>query len=221
VKVRGVINERNEMTRHGFATAAVAAAILAFASPAGAQTNPSADQIINSLKPSPEALHNSVTRGIRPIGPSTGGSDVVPAATSAPASRGIVHNAAKPATTTATAEAGPSVNLYVPFENGSAELTPAAITALDELGKALSSSTLATFKFRIEGHTDTVGSKPYNLSLSERRAAAVSAYLEQKFGVGQARLETVGMGSQHLLVPTPDQTPEPRNRRVTVVNLGA
>jgi OmpA-OmpF porin, OOP family len=208
------------MTRHGFATAAVAAAILAFASPAGAQTNPSADQIINSLKPSPEALHNSVTRGIRPIGPNAGGSDVVPAATGAPASKGIVHNTTKPPAVT-TAEAGPSINLYVPFENGSAELTPAAITALDELGKALSSSTLGSYKFRIEGHTDTVGSKPYNLSLSERRAAAVSAYLEQKFGVGQARLETVGMGSQHLLVPTPDQTPEPRNRRVTVVNLGA
>ena len=72
----------------------------------------------------------------------------------------------------------------MPFENGSAELTPAAIAALDELGKALSSSTLSGFKFRIEGHTDTVGSKPYNVSLSERRAAAVSAYLEQKFGVG-------------------------------------
>jgi outer membrane protein OmpA-like peptidoglycan-associated protein len=109
----------------------------------------------------------------------------------------------------------------VPFDNGSAELTPQAIAALDELGKALSSSALASYKFRIEGHTDTVGSKEYNLSLSDRRAAAVSAYLEQKFGVNQSRLETVGVGEAHLLVPTPDQTPEPRNRRVTVVNLGA
>jgi len=210
------------MKRYRLTSAAIAAAILAFAAPAGAQTNPSADQIINSLKPTPQALHSSVTRGIRPIAPNAG-SDVVPAATAAPVAKAAVHSAAKtPTATTATAPAeGPSVNLYVPFENGSAELTPAAIAALDELGKALSSSTLSGFKFRIEGHTDTVGSKPYNVSLSERRAAAVSAYLEQKFGVGQARLETVGMGSEHLLVPTPDQTPEPRNRRVTVVNLGA
>jgi outer membrane protein OmpA-like peptidoglycan-associated protein len=59
------------------------------------------------------------------------------------------------------------------------------------------------------------------MSLSERRAAAVSAYLEQKYGVKSDRLETVGLGASHLLVQTPDQTPEPRNRRVTVVNLGA
>jgi outer membrane protein OmpA-like peptidoglycan-associated protein len=205
------------------ATALVTIWALAFS--AHAQTSPSADQIINSLKPSPQALHGAATRGIRPLAPSTGGSDVVPASTSAPAATPKATAPAKTHTASATAPApesdAPSVNLYVPFENGSAELTPAAITALDELGKALSSSALSGYKFRIEGHTDTVGSKSYNLSLSEKRAAAVSAYLEQKFGVAQTRLETVGMGEQHLLVPTPEQTPEPRNRRVTVVNLGA
>jgi len=29
------------------------------------------------------------------------------------------------------------------------------------------------------------------------------------------------MGEDGLLVPTPPQTPEPRNRRVQVINLGA
>ena len=29
------------------------------------------------------------------------------------------------------------------------------------------------------------------------------------------------MGEDGLLVPTPDQTPEPRNRRVQVVNIGS
>jgi outer membrane protein OmpA-like peptidoglycan-associated protein len=206
------------------ATALVTIWALAFS--AHAQTSPSADQIINSLKPSPQALHGAATRGIRPLAPSTGGSDVVPASTSAPATApkagpAKTHTASAPAPAPAAESDAPSVNLYVPFENGSAELTPAAITALDELGKALSSSALSGYKFRIEGHTDTVGSRTYNLSLSEKRAAAVSAYLEQKFGVAQTRLQTVGMGEQHLLVPTPEQTPEPRNRRVTVVNLGA
>jgi outer membrane protein OmpA-like peptidoglycan-associated protein len=190
------------------------ASLLVLATQAGAQTTPSSDQIINALKPSPQALHGAATRGIRPIAPSPG-SDVTQASTASPVAK--PHGAA----THATVETAPSVNLYVPFENGSAELTPAAIAALDELGKALTSATLSDYKFKIEGHTDTVGSKGYNMSLSERRAAAVSAYLEQKYGVKQDRLETVGLGSSHLLVPTPDQTPEPRNRRVTVVNLGA
>jgi outer membrane protein OmpA-like peptidoglycan-associated protein len=217
------------MNKYRLGSAAVAT-LLAFATAAGAQTSPSADQIINALKPTPQALRSAVTRGIRPIAPgSTGDSDVVQASTTpakAPTAKApapTVTASATPAAATAheaPAEA-PSVNLYVPFEYGSAELTPQAIAALDELGKALTSSTLSGFKFKIEGHTDTVGTKAYNMSLSERRAAAVSAYLEQKYGVKQDRLETVGLGESHLLVPTPDQTPEPRNRRVTVVNLGA
>ena len=57
------------------------------------------------------------------------------------------------------------------------------MTTLDALGKALSSADLANYRFRIEGHTDTVGSKEYNRSLSERRAEAVVSYIETKFGV--------------------------------------
>jgi outer membrane protein OmpA-like peptidoglycan-associated protein len=215
------------MNQYRFGSAALVA-MLALAAPAVAQSNPSSDQIINALKPTNQMLHSSVTRGIRPIAPGAGNSDVVTASTSSPAP--AAPKAAKPASTTVAAHAtapatttaeAPSINLYVPFDNGSAELTPAAIAALDELGKALSSSALSGYKFKIEGHTDTVGSKNYNIELSDRRANAVSAYLEQKFGVSQARLETVGVGEAHLLVPTPEQTPEPRNRRVTVINLGA
>jgi outer membrane protein OmpA-like peptidoglycan-associated protein len=214
------------MTQYRFGSAALVA-MLALAVPAVAQSNPSSDQIINALKPTTQMLHSSVTRGIRPIAPSAG-SDVVTASTASPApgapkaahptSTKVAVHETEPATTTTEA---PSVNLYVPFETGSAELTPQAIASLNELGKALSSAALSGYKFKIEGHTDTVGTKDYNLSLSDRRAAAVSAYLEQKFGVNQGRLETVGVGEAHLLVPTPDQTPEPRNRRVTVINLGA
>jgi len=120
----------------------------------------------------------------------------------------------------ATTEA-PSVNLTVQFPNGSAQLTPAAMHTLDELGRALSSATLASYKFRIEGHTDTVGSAELNKSLSEQRAEAVVSYLASKFNIDKARLTPVGMGEDGLLVPTPANTPEPRNRRVQVVNLGA
>jgi outer membrane protein OmpA-like peptidoglycan-associated protein len=39
--------------------------------------------------------------------------------------------------------------------------------------------------------------------------------------VSATRLEAVGRGQEALKVPTPDQTPEPRNRRVQVINIGA
>ncbi len=119
------------------------------------------------------------------------------------------------------APAAPTVNLTVNFATGSAELTPDAIHTLDELGRALASKDLAAYRFRIEGHTDTVGSSNYNRTLSERRAEAVVDYVAKKYDVDPSRLQAVGMGEDRLLVPTPPQTPEPRNRRVQVINLGA
>ncbi len=192
--------------------------------PVFAQGNPSADQIINSLKPTGN-LTMGGTRGIRLAAPSGEGTAPAQAQSSTgPAATGQSRVAsAKPtAHATAPAEAaGPSVNLTVNFPNGSADLTPEAMTTLDALGRALSSSDLASYRFRIEGHTDTVGSKEYNRSLSERRAEAVVNYIVTKFGVQASRLQAVGMGEEGLLVSTPEQTPEPRNRRVQVINLGA
>lgn len=116
--------------------------------------------------------------------------------------------------------AAPSVNLNVDFATGSVQLTPEAVATLDSLGRALTDPTLAHDRFRIEGHTDTVGSAATNQALSEQRAQRVAEYLEDKFAIPPARLKPVGMGEQDLLVPTPPQTPEARNRRVRVVNEG-
>ncbi len=178
-----------------------------------AQPNPSADDLIKSLTPTTQSLKSSGTRGLHRLAPDT----AAPQTPGAPPAR---HAAAEAPVTHSDAEA-PSASLYVQFASGSAELTPKAMATLDELGKALSSSALSSYHFRIEGHTDTVGSKDYNRALSERRAEAVAAYIKQKFGVDDSRMVPVGLGSDHLLVPTGDQTPEVRNRRVQVVNLGA
>jgi OmpA-OmpF porin, OOP family len=186
--------------------------------PAFAQSNPSADQIINSLKPSGNLVAGG-TRGIR-LAPTTDAATPAPAAAQQPrvaSSRPVpvaVPGAAGPAS-------GPAVNLTVNFATGSAELTPDAIRALDELGRALSSKDLSAYRFRIEGHTDTVGSQEFNRTLSERRAEAVVDYVAKKYGVDPSKLQPVGMGEDGLLVQTPPQTPEPRNRRVQVINLGA
>jgi OOP family OmpA-OmpF porin len=190
--------------------------------PAFAQGNPSASQIINSLRPSGNLVSGG-TRGIRLAAPP---SDAAVAPAPSPAQQPRVASSKPVAVPVAAAApaapaAGPAVNLTVNFATGSAELTPDAIRTLDELGSALSSKELAGYRFRIEGHTDTVGSPEMNRSLSERRAEAVVSYVSKRFGVEPSRLQAVGMGEQGLLVPTPPQTAEPRNRRVQVVNLGA
>lgn len=65
-----------------------------------------------------------------------------------------------------------------------------------------------------------MGGTAANGILSERRANAVVSYLNARFGVDRTRLEAVSMGEDAPLVPTGPQVPEPRNRRVQVVNLG-
>lgn len=194
---------------------------------ASAQSNPSADSIINSL--TPRAGVGGSSRGIRPLNPTEGAPAASPAtsAVSRPGSRppratpAASPGTAAPRAPAAAAAEAPSVNLTVQFANNSAELTPAAIRTLDELGRALSSQALSSYKFRIEGHTDTLGNAEHNMTLSEQRANAVVDYLVNKFHVDRTRLEATGLGETHLLVPTRDQVAEPRNRRVTVVNVGA
>ncbi len=204
-----------------YLAAAILSASVALSPAARAQSNPSADDLIKSLKPTAQSLKTSETRGLHRMGTSDTATDPAPVA--APAAVRPVHTTVASAATppVSTTSAAPAASLYVQFPSGSAELTPQATAALDELGRALSSSALAGYRFRIEGHTDTVGSKEHNQALSERRAAAVVAYIEKKFGIEASRLTSVGLGSEDLLVPTPDQTPEARNRRVQVVNLGA
>ena len=67
----------------------------------------------------------------------------------------------------------------------------------------------------LEGHTDTVGSVPYNLQLSQRRAEAVQRFMVER-GVELHRFHTIGFGEAHPVAP--NRTPDGRaqNRRVTV-----
>lgn len=178
---------------------------LALTNPGYAQTgNPNSESIVKALTPTPGGVAGP-GRGIRMVNP--------PAGAAAPSgSAGVAPSA--------SSEAAPSVSLNVQFAEGSADLTAGAMQTLNELGKALNEPALAGYRFRIEGHTDTVGTADYNKELSDRRAAAVAQYLETNFKVDANRLQPVGMGEQGLLVSTPDQTSEPRNRRVAVVNIG-
>ncbi|HET6238574.1 MAG TPA: OmpA family protein [Acetobacteraceae bacterium] len=184
--------------------------------PGHAQTsptaNPSADDIVKSLSPTGAS---GPSRGIRAVNPTPGATAPGPTAPASTAHSSTRH------TSTASTEAAPSVNLNVQFEKGSAELTAPAMRTLNQLGQALTQPALAPYRFRIEGHTDTIGSASYNKELSDRRAAAVRNYLATNFKVDPARLEAVGMGEEGLLVLTGDQTAEPRNRRVAVINLGS
>lgn len=192
------------------------------ASSVQAQSKLSAEQIIQQLTPTAAGLIGSSSRGLR-MGAAVDNAGPPPRPAAVQPEPAMTAAAGRPVTTShmSAPTVDPSVNLTVNFATGSVELVPDAMQTLDTLGQALSSEALSGFRFRVEGHTDTVGSKVANHVLSAKRAAAVVAYLTAKYGVPAGRLQAVGMGSDTLLVVTPDQTDEPRNRRVQIVNLGS
>ena len=67
----------------------------------------------------------------------------------------------------------------------------------------------------VTGHTDRLGSQQYNQKLSERRAAAVAAYLAAK-GVAKDKIETLGMGKTQ---PVPGVVCDQKNRKALIVCL--
>ncbi len=65
------------------------------------------------------------------------------------------------------------------------------------------------------GHTDRVGTVQFNDALSLRRAARARDELV-KAGVPVDRIQIEGRGEREPLIPTADEVPEPRNRRVEI-----
>jgi outer membrane protein OmpA-like peptidoglycan-associated protein len=99
------------------------------------------------------------------------------------------------------------------FVSGSNELVPESRATLEALKR--DAETRPAAEIRVIGHTDTVGAADTNEALSLRRAEAIVQALRD-FGIRPQSFEAVGRGEMDPLVPTPDATAEPRNRRVEV-----
>ncbi|HWW41360.1 MAG TPA: OmpA family protein [Pedobacter sp.] len=69
---------------------------------------------------------------------------------------------------------------------------------------------------KVIGHTDNKGTEAYNMSLSERRAAAVKAYAVAQ-GVPSSRLITVGKGFSEPIADNSTDAGRAANRRVEIV----
>lgn len=75
-------------------------------------------------------------------------------------------------------------------------------------------------KIRVEGHTDNVGSGPYNKDLSQRRARSVVRYLVDRGGVPAQRLEAAGFGFERPVTSNATAVGRSKNRRVEFTILG-
>ena len=89
------------------------------------------------------------------------------------------------------------------FDFDRATLTRRAQAELDDVvDRAKDFASLS--RVHIEGHADRLGSATYNQSLSERRAAAVQAYLVSK-GLDASKIEVKGAGESHPVKSCPEE----------------
>jgi OOP family OmpA-OmpF porin len=100
----------------------------------------------------------------------------------------------------------------IKFKTGSAQILPESQGILDAVANTMKEHPELK-KVRVEGHTDNVGGKAFNKTLSTNRAAAVLAALV-KLGVEKTRLRSVGMGQDVPIDVNTTEEGRANNRRV-------
>ena len=108
----------------------------------------------------------------------------------------------------------PSKAWMVFFDTNSTTLSQQGSMTVTEAANIAKAT--ANARVTVTGYADTDGNPAYNQQLSIRRADAVKAALMQNGVVPQA-ITVSGVGETGLLIQTPDQTKNEKNRRVQIV----
>jgi OOP family OmpA-OmpF porin len=138
-------------------------------------------------------------------------------ATGVPGCDGVpVAQAAKPAAPTPMASKV-VFNADTFFDFDKATLKPEGRQLLDQVATQARSIELETII--AVGHTDSIGTVPYNQKLSERRAAAVKSYLVSK-GIDPNRIYTEGKGKSQPVATNKTKEGRAQNRRVEIEIVG-
>jgi outer membrane protein OmpA-like peptidoglycan-associated protein len=106
------------------------------------------------------------------------------------------------------------LNSSLLFNTGETALQPDTYAYLDVLIESLKEN--PDTEVTIIGHTDNVGRASVNLRLSEERAQTVALYLIEN-GIGEERLETVGVGESEPVADNATAEGRAKNRRVEIV----
>jgi outer membrane protein OmpA-like peptidoglycan-associated protein len=112
---------------------------------------------------------------------------------------------------------GDNINLIMPgnitFRTGSSDINARFYPVLDSVVKVVNE--FKDTNAQVGGHTDNVGSKDKNLSLSMDRAQAVAGYMQSR-GVNPRRIHTAGYGPQFPIANNATDEGRTTNRRVEI-----
>jgi outer membrane protein OmpA-like peptidoglycan-associated protein len=95
------------------------------------------------------------------------------------------------------------------FEHASATITPESKVTLDKIIAAVQN--IQPLNLRVEGHTDAVGNRSYNMYLSQQRADSVRKYLKNT--ISTAEISATGFGETKPISSNPR---DEINRRVEI-----
>ncbi|MGB9731497.1 MULTISPECIES: OmpA family protein [Calditerrivibrio] len=101
------------------------------------------------------------------------------------------------------------------FETGSDKLTEESSNMIKEIINEIKNR--ENPELEIIGHTDSVGEKEANYMLGLKRAESVKNILTSQGVETGMEIELSSLGEDNPLIQTPDETPEPKNRRVEVI----
>jgi outer membrane protein OmpA-like peptidoglycan-associated protein len=102
----------------------------------------------------------------------------------------------------------------VNFASGRSDLPQKSIPILAKVSDV--AKELGAARIRVEGHTDSVGGKAKNQTLSEKRASAVATYFRTS-GLSEADVTSEGFGRSKPLASNKSSLGRAENRRVDVV----
>ncbi len=102
--------------------------------------------------------------------------------------------------------------LNVEFCTGKASVKPKYYEEIQNVAEVMNK--YPDLKIVIEGHTDNVGGKQYNLKLSQRRAEAIKKIMVTKFKIDPARITAKGFGYSKPVASNSTDEGRQRNRRV-------
>lgn len=178
---------------------------LPLASNAAENVPPSKEELVKALTPAPVSAKKSKSRGI------AGAENV--------GFRGIQVIESGAMTAPQEIYTPPSVQLQqISFEFNSAKLTQEAQLTLDNLAAAMKEDGLKDSRFKLTGHTDSIGGAAFNMALSMQRAQSAQHYLIKHHHIAVSRLLVEGKGFTELADAANPESGV--NRRVQVTNLG-
>lgn len=101
----------------------------------------------------------------------------------------------------------------VTFDTDSATIKPSFRSVLDGVAQTISQE--PSVNAQVVGHTDSTGNPDHNMTLSQRRAQSVEAYLADR-GIARARLTADGRGQTQPVASNATEEGRTQNRRVEI-----